>query len=265
MAKIIAFCAKCKKEFPSYEGKANQGVRFICPNDNEDDPKHLASFVKDKQGKFWLRIELWILNYELHNSPIRWFKNWGGFFGQRAGFYLFFRMLFPCILLYLMTIPCNFYSNDYIGNIRKILILLFMFYILIDIILANTSVVFIFKFPANILRSVFFLLINFISIALCFSVIYFLFFNKFKPNLTAINAVYFSFVTITTIGYGDFKPLQNAYCIQLMIILEIIIGIYFLAVVVAIVSSWANAPLTVPTIKKLDEMFPIGYHKRLKV
>src|SRR5436305_14773704 len=57
---IIPYCAGCDY---SWEADPNRrlGVRFICPVD----PQHVAALVKGEPGKFWLRIEARILQYEL--------------------------------------------------------------------------------------------------------------------------------------------------------------------------------------------------------
>jgi hypothetical protein len=58
--------------------------------------------------------------------------------------------------------------------------------------------------------------------------------------LSRTDAVYFSVVTIATVGYGDIQPLPNADAVKLLIVSELLLGLYVLAGILAVVSAWAN-------------------------
>jgi hypothetical protein len=45
--------------------------------------------------------------------------------------------------------------------------------------------------------------------------------------------LYFSFVTTTTLGYGDIKPKADASVAQSLVIVEVVMGVYFIAVLIA--------------------------------
>jgi voltage-gated potassium channel Kch len=50
------------------------------------------------------------------------------------------------------------------------------------------------------------------------------------------NAAYFSFVTLTTLGYGDISPLTQLA--QVIVYLEAIVGVFYMAIIVSsLVSS----------------------------
>jgi hypothetical protein len=74
--------------------------------------------------------------------------------------------------------------------------------------------------------------------------IYFLVINDFYPNSfqhvnNSLDPVYFSFVTMTTLGYGDITPISNAA--QGGVILLTIFGQFYIAVIVALlVSKYLN-------------------------
>ncbi len=56
-------------------------------------------------------------------------------------------------------------------------------------------------------------------------------FAKGDPDLDAFAATYFSFVTLTTLGYGDITP-ENARIASLAVV-QVLIGQFYLAVIVA--------------------------------
>ena len=76
-----------------------------------------------------------------------------------------------------------------------------------------------------------------------FAVLYVLLGDCFKVDgcvrgLGALEAMYFSAVTITTLGYGDITP--GCSLAQATVLAELAVGIYFLALIVAIVAGWAT-------------------------
>lgn len=54
-----------------------------------------------------------------------------------------------------------------------------------------------------------------------------------KPLSSTIDAMYFSVVTITTLGYGDITP--NSAVSKLLVMVESILGVLFLAIMVGLV------------------------------
>ncbi len=51
-----------------------------------------------------------------------------------------------------------------------------------------------------------------------------------------MSAIYFSFVTIATVGYGDIAP--KSTLAQFTVVSEIMVGLYLLAVILGIVARW---------------------------
>jgi len=110
-------------------------------------------------------------------------------------------------------------------------------YIIADYLLANTAVAYVTRSPKNPLRSVLLTLGVFANVALGFSVWHTLQASSFVPTLTFVSAIYFSFTTIATVGYGDITP--RSPLAQLTVVSEIMVGLYLLAVILAVVTSWA--------------------------
>jgi len=87
--------------------------------------------------------------------------------------------------------------------------------------------------------------------------------NYLNEELTPIRAIYFSIVTITTLGYGEIFPKYDSGLAMLTIILELLIGLYFLTVLVSLITSWVPERPSAPKYKKLEELCP-DYKKELK-
>ena len=114
-------------------------------------------------------------------------------------------------------------------------------YYVLDSILVNTSITFVSKQPIHPLRSVLLTLLNVFNVALAYAVAYTAQREAFERPLGGIQAIYFSFVTLTTLGYGDIKPDGPcAWTGQLTVVLELMTGLYLLAGVLAVVVSWAQ-------------------------
>jgi hypothetical protein len=123
------------------------------------------------------------------------------------------------------------------------LIMLPAAYYVLDSVLVNTSITFISQRPIHHLRSVLLTLLNVLNVALAYAVAYAAQREAFEQPLTGIQAIYFSFVTLTTLGYGDIKPDGPcAWTGQLTVILELMTGLYLLAAVLTVVVSWAQQP-----------------------
>lgn len=91
------------------------------------------------------------------------------------------------------------------------------------------------------LRSVLLTLLNVLNVGLAYAVVYAAEREAFATPLNAVQSVYFSFATLTTLGYGDIKPDGPcAWAGQLTVVLELVTGLYFLAGVLSVVVSWVQ-------------------------
>jgi len=125
-----------------------------------------------------------------------------------------------------------------------IIIILGSILILFDIIIANSSVMIVSRSPRNVFRSVMLTLFSILQVPIVFSVFYSLLrYGINKENINSIHAIYFSFVTMSTLGYGDILPKEDAWHIQLLIVLEVIVNFYLVVIVIPFfVNQWQNIP-----------------------
>ena len=127
-----------------------------------------------------------------------------------------------------------------------------------DTILYNTSVAFVTQQPRLPLRTVILMGIAFLELSLAFAVLYLaLVAGQMKPALDWLTAPYFSLVTIVTLGYGDFAPCSGLA--RILVMGEIVVGLYFLSILFAVMVGWANQSSTLPTLCEiLDESQKLG-------
>ncbi len=249
---VIFYCATCKVEYAE-DRDGRVGLRFICPNDVPDRPVHLASVVKGPSGKRWLSVHLWLARYDERYSPRNWFGAWGGLLVARVGLYVVLRFVALLLALFLASLA---HQGGAAGIVSGALAWAIAACAIVDILLAHTYIAFVRRSTADPLRTTVLALFSFAQLALAYGVLYALIGSQFQPPLHAVRAVYFSFITISTLGYGDIRPIDDAWLAQSMVVAELIFGLYFLAVVVAIVTSWANVPPAAQKIKPLADLLP---------
>jgi hypothetical protein len=90
--------------------------------------------------------------------------------------------------------------------------------------------------PVSVVRSLIMLLINYVEIILCFSLLHlcsgWIELSECGNILShPIDALYFSTVTITTLGYGDFRPF-NLWG-RFLVSSEVVVGLLFVLLVFA--------------------------------
>jgi len=177
---------------------------------------------------FWGTIEARLQTYA-RCSAVRLLR-----LTNREGFYLAGAAV--VLLALAALVSCRGVSNHW-----AYLIALPAVYYVVDSVLVNTAITFITQQPIHRLRSVLLTLLNVLNVGLAYAVIYAAQRAAFAKPLGAIQSIYFSFATLTTLGYGDIKPDGPcAWTGQLTVVLELITGLYLLAGVLSVVVSWVQ-------------------------
>lgn len=231
----IFFCADCNLSF----GKArneNLGLHFICPREEEGKPQHLARVILDQRpARIWLRWERKLLDFQTRFSPFRWLRKlWPK---MEAGVYIVISTVFLLAVIpvwpLLLTLP------SIIRWPLSALLLALAIWRFIDIFVTNVSITFTSRFPANPIRSVLYSLVGYVQIALSFAFFYVVLgSDHFCKEVSAVGSVFYSFGTIATVGYGDLSP--STYLARLLVVLELILGLFFVAIILAQVAGWAT-------------------------
>ena len=185
-----------------------------------------------EQHEFWQKIESALGNYERAYTPMRWFRHWGGLTRGRRGQFIFLRLIF-LVGLYMAA----FYLPLYAWS--KISLTCIASYLIVDMFMLPTSIAFGGLPDMRPLRALVFLLINYISICIAFGLLYITlcrFSFNIDPDL--IDLAYFSFTTMTTLGLGDISPARHAILVKFLVVPEVLIGLYFWAVLVGMIIAW---------------------------
>lgn len=185
-------------------------------------------------AKLWNRVEKAFLAWEKRWSPARW-SPWRDVFWDREGFYVLLRcgLLLGALIAVSMT-----QWGTLLGTSFRLLAIIFTLLFLIEIVIVHASIVFVSMQPANSLRSAVLAIFSFFQIPIGFAVFYMCAPTSFNPVLVWDNALYFSFVTATTLGYGDIQPTSRLA--KFIVIGELITSITFLSVLVARLISLAK-------------------------
>jgi hypothetical protein len=141
--------------------------------------------------------------------------------------YIVMKLFFPALVLMF-----GLYRYDFVIIIIIYLLSETIFHILNLIFLSD-----IYSISVVFRRSILFLFLHYIEVVLDFSAIY-LRFDLLNKALTPISAVYYSFVTNTTLGYGDYHPKGSIG--QVVVIFQLIIFIMFVVLFINYFSSRIN-------------------------
>jgi hypothetical protein len=90
------------------------------------------------------------------------------------------------------------------------------------------------------LRALVLVFFNYISMCIAFGMIYITLCRSFfniDPDL--IDLAYFSGTTITALGMGDISPVRHTVLVKFLVISEVLMGLYFWAVLVGMIISLA--------------------------
>jgi hypothetical protein len=181
--------------------------------------EHLYPERKEKQVQLWRTIRELLCRYGQEWSPAA-----SKLFVYREGWYLLSRFALLCILLVLISSEPNTWN---------IMILIATVYMLFDLLIANTSFSFVTMKPINSLRSFSLTLFAFTHVIIAYGIFFKFYGEQFNSNMSDSQVLYFSTVTITTLGYGDFVPIKSGTMAQILVVLELLTGLFFLTGVLA--------------------------------
>jgi hypothetical protein len=239
---VHGYCATCGKDFgpakPEFVGR-----RIECVNSD-----HLAQVILTKEpAAWWLRREENLLRWQNCYSPLAVMRCIQRFINRhcskdrprklpQAGSYL--------AISFLVILTALFLESELLKSSIwvKLVIGALTIWRFVDIFLTGTSITFTSRLPANPLRSVVFSLIAFVQIVLCYAYFYCILhalgaIGVLKGHaFSLMQAVYFSFGTIATVGYGFLEP-ENWFG-QLVIVSELVLGLYFVVIILAQVAAW---------------------------
>ncbi len=182
--------------------------------------------------EFWQKIESSLRNYEQTYTPLRWFRHWWGLTRSRRGQFIFLRFIF-LVGLYVAAFywPLNTWT--------KIALTIIAGFLIVDMFMLPTSIAFGGLPPMRPLRALVFLFFNYISISMAFGVLYVtLCRSSFNIVPDLIDLAYFSFTTMTALGLGDISPARHTLLVRFLVVSEVLIGLYFWAVLVGMIIAW---------------------------
>ncbi|MFV2091298.1 MAG: potassium channel family protein, partial [Pseudomonadales bacterium] len=216
-----------------------------CPNQKKDERTHVCRVIKPTSGEFWVGLESLIYRYESEFSPFRW-QYFGYSFRGKVGVYNVLRLVAILLMALAISVMDEFGAPGWLEAVPVGVTIL----ILLDLLIMNTSVVFISRFSANALRSTLTMVFGYAQFIICFGLFYYSSKQGFIVNLSAgdefslnfFEGVYFSMVTATTLGYGDISPMNGQYKEQAIVMVQLLISLYYGAIILGGVASWINEP-----------------------
>lgn len=182
--------------------------------------------------EFWQKIESFLRNYERAYAPVRWFGDWGGLTKGRQGYVVFLRFVF-LVGLYVAAFYLPLYGWS------KISLTFIAIYLIADMFMLPTSIAFGGVSPMRPLRALVFVFFNYISISIAFGLLYItLCRSSFNIDPDLFELAYFSCTTMTALGIGDISPARHTILVRFLVVSEVLIGLYFWAVLVGGIISW---------------------------
>jgi hypothetical protein len=162
---------------------------------------------------------------------------YGGFLGRRLAteIYILLKLTFPVLILFF-------------GWQGHLLLILLAAYLMLETMLYLTSMIFLsvqFSHIISYRRSLISLFVNFMEISVSYGCIYLAgakefpgFFNH--PFDSGMHAVYFSFITSATIGYGDLFPVHHLA--RLLVLSQVVFSFVFIGLIFNFFASKAHEP-----------------------
>lgn len=171
--------------------KRIQNIKAIWNNDHQDDSgieKIVRLFLSSSQLLFpgvYIKYLAYLKGYEYRDLAL--------------DFYVLVKVTFPLLIL-----VNQWQSHSFVVWI--------MIYVLLETILYIPTLIFasdLFSKPRSYKRSMLLLFFNYVEITLAFAVLYSCGNYLNRPLNDSLDAVYFSIITLSTIGYGELYPVTQ--------------------------------------------------------
>jgi Ion channel len=244
--RVAAYCAACDSDLEVADIKTPQaytghlGERVVCTGDGSSEHpaalRHAAAFVRMPAGRAWLRYEHALQVICKTMVPLSAWRS------ERAGVVIGAELAGCLVGLALAglwngmaTIKPN--QVPFIQSLPVGLALYCLVQRMVQACYANL----VSQRPAHRLRAVALTFFSVPVIATAFSVFYVALGNRFNSGcLGRVQALYFSFTTLLTVGYGDITPRGRLG--QLVAISEMLVGVLIIAILLAVVGGWSYSP-----------------------
>jgi hypothetical protein len=200
-----------KPEFNPVE-KRVQNIKAIWNNDHQDDngiEKMVRLFLSSSQLLF---PGIYIKYFA--------FKKGAEYEDLAVDFYVLIKVTFPLVLL-----VSGLHTNGFLVAL--------LVYVLLETILYIPTLIFasdLFSKPRSYKRSMLLLFFNYLEIVFAYAVLYSCDSYLNKPFSNWFDAVYFSIITSSSIGYGDFYPVttQGKFLVSTQALLFLFFVVLFL-------------------------------------
>jgi hypothetical protein len=113
--------------------------------------------------------------------------------------------------------------------------------VILDILIYQTGVVVKGNWPANRMRLLVLTFVAYATIGVAFGVLYVLQGSAFNRTAGKFDLIYFSFVTLATIGYGDLHPQLSQSLAQATVVAEHLVGLYYIVVVLVVIVNMTTS------------------------
>jgi Ion channel len=230
---LVCYCATCDR-YLGWGKNEYLDEDFTCP-DQPANQKHIARVVLNKApAVYWLRIEYFLYFWQTRISPGAMLRRLCSSWEAGHSLTLWFGLVGLAILCESRYAPDSFFCS------RAILVTILAVRI-VDIVLIHLAITITSRFPGNRLRTVIFTLASYLQIVLIYAYFYAVGGKAWYPQYRALrDAVYFSFGSILTVGYGNLKP--SELIPRAVVISELVLGLFFIVVIVGQVVAWASQP-----------------------